>query len=109
MFSDREMSDFFALVVAAGYRKSDFAVTAGETYSPGGTGPTRSRVIVTRVSDGTMRAYLASEALAWITKFLTDLKNGVYGPAPMNRSSASESVVATSDAPPITLRQGYGV
>ena len=79
MLVDYDFRDFFPLIKAAGYRPSDFSLTPVEIPSEGGRPPARRRIVITRQSNGTKRAYLADDPIASLGRFVEDLKIGVYG------------------------------
>jgi len=79
MLVDSDFRDFFPLIKAAGYRPSDFSLTPVDVSSEGGNLFARRRIVITRQSNGTRRAYLAEDPIASLGRFVEDLKIGVYG------------------------------
>ncbi len=81
MISDREMDDFDAAILGAGFEVDDFKVvpleddepTGIEEYVPTGT------VTVHRISTGEFITYKAGSGSIWWQKFEADLHAGQFG------------------------------
>ena len=80
MISDREMDDFDAAILRAGFEVDDFSVvdmehepTAKEPHPITGT------VTVHRISTDHAITYRAGHGSTWVADFLVDFYSGEYG------------------------------
>ena len=80
MISDREMDDFDAAILRAGFEVDDFSVvdmehepTAKEPH------PTTGTVTVHRISTDKFITYSAGHLSTWVSEFEIDLHEGKFG------------------------------
>ncbi len=80
MISDREMDDFDAAILGAGFEVDDFSVvdmehepTAKEPH------PTTGMVTVHRISTDEFITYRAGSGSIWLQEFKADLQAGKFG------------------------------
>jgi len=80
MISDREMDDFDAAILGAGFEVDDFSVvdmehepTAKEQHPITGT------VTVHRISTDKFITYSAGHLATWVTEFEIDMHEGKFG------------------------------